>query len=237
MYWVKINDEITNKILEYCKVSSFSISYMPKNKIIYGTNPNFPYEIKIRHSIHLLFSHEDLKIQTQEFQNHVIISVKSGIAAVAFYENSQLMDHKVFRAYMVRKKQGKSQIKHLKTKGKSRAGSRVRLQETLDFFENINERLQSYFEEKRVDLIAFGCSPTLFPYFFQGKKIPPFEKTDPRIFKIPVHIPSATFENLQKAYKSISHTKIWVDENNKQIINSFLEFPESPEAASEGEDW
>ena len=48
---------------------------------------------------------------------------------------------------MVRKKRGVSQIKHLKTKGKSRAGSRVRLAETEEFFENINGRLQDYFEE------------------------------------------------------------------------------------------
>jgi hypothetical protein len=138
---------------------------------------------------------------------------------------------------MVRKKQGKSQIKHLKTKGKSRAGSRVRLQETLDFFDNINERLQAYFEDKRVDLIALGCSPTLFPYFFQGKKLPPFEKSDQRILKIPVHIPSATFENLEKAYRSISQTKIWIDEKNKEFVNSFLESPESPEIGSQDDDW
>ncbi|MCL6258139.1 hypothetical protein M3O96_03515 [Aquiflexum sp. TKW24L] len=237
MYWVKINDELTNKILEYCKVSSFSISYDLQKKIICGINPILPYELKFRHSVHTLFSTEDLNLRHQDFQNHVIISIKSGIAAVAFYENFQLMDHKVFRAYMVRKKQGKSQIKYLKTKGKSRAGSRVRLQETLDFFESINERLQSYFEDKRVDLIAFGCSPTLFPYFFQGKKIPPFEKNDPRIFKIPVHIPSATFENLEKAYRSISQTKVWVDENNKEFINSFIKFPENPDTGNQGEDW
>ena len=206
-------------------------------KIIYGVNTNLPYELKIRHSIHTRFSEATYKLQRQDFQNQVIISIKSGIAAVAFYENFQLMDHKVFRAYMVRKKQGKSQIKHLKTKGKSRAGSRVRLQETLDFFENINERLQTYFEDKRVDLIAFGCSPTLFPYFFQSKKAAPFEKSDPRIFKIPVHIPSATLENLEKAYRSICQTKIWVDENNREFVMQFLEDRDNLGNKSQDEDW
>lgn len=237
MYWVKIGDELTNQIIEYCKISSFSISYDINKKIIYCNHPHLPHKLKIRHSIHTQFSMDAIKLHCLDFQNHVIISIKSGIAAVAVYENFQLVDHKVFRAYMVRKKQGKSQIKHLKTKGKSRAGSRVRLQETLDFFENINERLQTYFEDKRIDLIAFGCSPTLFPFFFQGKKIPPFEKTDHRIFKIPVHIPSATFENLEKAYSSISQTKIWIDENNKEFVNSFLSAPESPEIGNQDEDW
>lgn len=159
------------------------------------------------------------------------------MAVTAYYENGQLADHKVFRAYMVRKKQGKSQIKHLKTKGKSRAGSRVRLQETLEFFENINERLQSYFEENQVDLIALGCSPTLVPYFFNSKKATPFEKSDPRIFKIPIHVPSATFENMEKTYRSISHTKIWVNAENEALVSPYLG-QESPKPEEEnGEDW
>src|SRR5687767_1115631 len=61
---------------------------------------------------------------------YVILLVQSGSCAVGYFENGINLDHKVFRAYMVRKKRGVSQIKHLKTKGKSRAGSRVRLAET-----------------------------------------------------------------------------------------------------------
>lgn len=238
MYWVKISDEQINKMLEFCKTSSFSISYDSLRKIIFCEKSDYPNKIKIRHSINSNFSLEDSTLHPLEFQNQVFISIKSGMAAVAYYENLHLADHKVFRAYMVRKKQGKSQIKYLKTKGKSRAGSRVRLQETLDFFEDINERLQSYFGENRVDLIAFGCSPTLFPYFFQSKKVTPFEKSDPRIFKIPVHIPSATFENLQQAYGSISQSKIWVDENNKSIVTSVLDLKgRSDQMENPSEDW
>ncbi|WP_241126581.1 hypothetical protein [Cognataquiflexum nitidum] len=199
--------------------------------------PQSSEEIKIRHSIQSKFLIEDNSLQYQDFQNLVIVSIKSGMAVTAFYENGQLTDHKVFRAYMVRKKQGKSQIKHLKTKGKSRAGSRVRLQETLEFFENINERLQSFFEENRVDLIALGCSPTLVPYFFNSKKATPFEKSDPRIFKIPIHVPSATFENMEKTYRTISQTKIWVDHNNEVLLRPYLAqvFPKLEEDS--GEDW
>jgi hypothetical protein len=236
MYWVKIGDEQTNDLLKFCNNHSFSIDLDPQKRIISCSKSILPYQIKIRYSIQTQYLSEKTELFRLDFQNQVILSIKSGIAALAFYENSELVDHKVFRAYMVRKKQGKSQIKHLKTKGKSRAGSRVRLQETLDFFENINERLQTYFEEKRVDLIAFGCSPTLFPYFFQGKKVPPFEKNDARIFKIPVHIPSATFENLEKAYRFICQTKIWVDENNKEFLDAFLTSPKNPQDGAQ-DDW
>lgn len=237
MYWVNLSDEIVTKLLHFCKKKDFNFDYDTNRKIILAKKPNLSSEIKIRHSIHSRFSSEDNSLQKQDFQNHVIVSVKSGMAVIAFYENGQLSDHKVFRAYMVRKKQGKSQIKHLKTKGKSRDGSRVRLQETLDFFENINERLQTYFHEKRVDLIALGCSPTLMPYFYNSKKDTPFEKTDLRIFKIPVHVPSPTFENMEKTYRSISQSKIWVDDANEELLRPYLgkELPNQGE--NEEEDW
>ncbi|HYG37499.1 MAG TPA: hypothetical protein VD908_02720, partial [Cytophagales bacterium] len=83
--------------------------------------------------------------------NYIILLVQSGSCAMGYFEDGVNLDHKVFRSYMVRKKQGTSQIKYLKTKGKSRAGSRVRLGETMEFFENINERLQEYFDDYKID--------------------------------------------------------------------------------------
>ncbi|MDX5417808.1 MAG: hypothetical protein LPK09_01230 [Hymenobacteraceae bacterium] len=88
--------------------------------------------------------------------NYVILLIQSGNCALGYFENGKCLDHKVYRSYMVRKKQGKSQIKYLKTKGKSRAGSRVRLGETVEFFENINGRVQEYFEEHEVDRMAIS---------------------------------------------------------------------------------
>lgn len=237
MYWVNISDESVNKLLSFYEKADFNFTYYGNKKIILVKNLHLSKEFKIRHSIHSRFLAEENSIQKLDFQNQVIVSVKSGMAVTAFYENGQLADHKVFRAYMVRKKQGKSQIKHLKTKGKSRAGSRVRLQETLEFFESINERLQFYFEEKHVDLIALGCSPTLMPYFFNSKKATPFGKSDPRIFKIPIHVPTATFENMEKTYRTISQTKIWVDADNEDSVRPYLEQISSKPDENNEEDW
>src|SRR6187200_2123635 len=93
--------------------------------------------------------------------NYIILLIQSGNCAVGYYEDGQNVDHKVFRSYMIRKKQGTSQIKYLKTRGKSKAGSRVRLGETIEFFENINERLNEYFEDFEIDRIAISCSKIL----------------------------------------------------------------------------
>ncbi|GGG03630.1 hypothetical protein GCM10011323_05590 [Pontibacter amylolyticus] len=129
-------------------------------------------------------------------QNYVILLIQAGHCAMGYFENGQCLNHKVFRSYMVRQKQGKSQIKYLKTKGKSRAGSRVRLGETAEFFENINTRLQDYFQAHRIDRIAMSCSKTLLPYLYTSTVPTPFDKRDPRLFRIPKHIHTPIYEVL-----------------------------------------
>ncbi|PVY39688.1 hypothetical protein [Pontibacter virosus] len=128
--------------------------------------------------------------------NYVVLLIQAGHCAMGYFEDGRCLNHKVFRSYMVRQKQGVSQIKYLKTKGKSRAGSRVRLGETAEFFENINNRLQAYFQEHRIDRIAMSCSKTLLPYLYTSAVPTPFDKRDPRLFKIPKHIHTPIYEVL-----------------------------------------
>ncbi|MCH7412154.1 hypothetical protein MM213_01565 [Belliella sp. R4-6] len=165
---------------------------------------------------------EKLKPKEADFKNYVLVMIRSGIASVGFFENFECHQHKVFRAYMTRKKQGKSQIKHLKTKGKSRAGSRIRLQETLEFFDQINERLQEHFDEFRIDKIGISCSETLIPYFYGGKIKTPFDKQDPRIFKIPKHIQNPTFEELIATNKFLLQSEIRISESGALIYQDFI---------------
>jgi hypothetical protein len=154
--------------------------------------------------------------------NYVILLIQSGSCAIGYFENGINLDHKVFRAYMVRKKQGTSQIKYLKTKGKSRAGSRVRLAETVEFFENINERLQEYFGQHPIDRIALSCSKTLIPYLFDSKVAPPFEKRDPRIFKIPKHIHTPIYEVLLDTHKFLLKGELIYEETYQALVDELL---------------
>jgi hypothetical protein len=154
---------------------------------------------------------------------YVILLVQSGSCAMGLFEEGVTLDHKVFRAYMVRKKQGKSQIKHLKTKGKSRAGSRVRLGETVEFFENINERLQQYFSEHEVDRIALSCSKTLIPYLFTSKVATPFDKRDERIYKIPRHVHTPIYEELLEVHKFLLKGELMYEESQQPLIDSLLQ--------------
>ncbi|NQZ58402.1 MAG: hypothetical protein HRT88_13155 [Lentisphaeraceae bacterium] len=70
-----------------------------------------------------------------------LLLMEAGRAALGFVEDTKIQKHKNIRKYMVRKKQGKAQLTHLKTKGKSRYGSRLRLKEAEAYFDEILERL------------------------------------------------------------------------------------------------
>lgn len=99
----------------------------------------------------------DLVVINEE--THVLyLSIESGNAAICVLEGTENVFHTTFSAYMTRKKQGYSQIKYLNKKGKSRAGSRVRLASTVEFFENINETLRELFDEFEFDRIALDLS-------------------------------------------------------------------------------
>ncbi|WP_200978504.1 hypothetical protein [Echinicola sp. 20G] len=179
----------------------------------------------------------DMKQNQMEETNYVLLMIRSGIASIGYFENGENIDHKVFRAYMVRKKQGKSQIKHLKTKGKSRAGSRIRLAETLEFFDEINERLQDYFKEYRVDKVGLNCATTLIPYLFDAKVTTPFEKNDPRIFKIPKHIANPTYESLLETNSFLKKATVQYDENYEEIFHNPNLATDDKLSIDEDDDW
>jgi hypothetical protein len=126
-----------------------------------------------------------------------LVMIKAGQAVTGYFHRGELLDHRVYRAYMVRQKQGKSQIKHLKTKGKSRAGSRIRLAETERFFEEINERLNSYANQFPIDYWGISCAKTLWPHYFSSAVPPPFSSAEKSLIELPVHISKASFEELQ----------------------------------------
>jgi hypothetical protein len=162
--------------------------------------------------------------------HYILLLIQSGNCAIGYFEDGVNLDHKVFRSYMVRKKQGKSQIKYLKTKGKSRAGSRVRLGETVEFFENINQRLQEYFEEHDIDRIAISCSKTLIPYLYGSKVATPFDKKDERIFKIPKHIHTPIYDVMMDTHKFLQKGELIFEPAQQAFVHSLLgEIPKADE--------
>ncbi|WP_205500867.1 hypothetical protein [Rufibacter psychrotolerans] len=172
--------------------------------------------------------------------HYVILLIQAGNCALGYFENGINLDHKVYRSYMVRKKQGKSQVKYLKTKGKSRAGSRVRLGETAEFFENINGRLQDYFLEHEVHRIALSCSKTLLPFLYDSKVPTPFDKRDPRLYKIPKHVHTPIYEVLMDVNRFLQRGELIYEPQHHSLVETLVP-PHAPledlsEAFSEDEE-
>lgn len=156
----------------------------------------------VRLPLHLQVTH-DLQVLEGEAVA-LYLAVESGNAAICLMDGTELEYHTTFSAYMTRKKQGFSQIKYLNKKGKSRAGSRVRLAETVTFFENINATMTELMEDYIIDRLGLACSASLIPYLFQSKVPFPVEKKDPILYKIPLHVPQSNFTNLKAAIDQLS---------------------------------
>ena len=138
------------------------------------------------------------KFQVQEDVHYCLTLVRAGQASLGYFHQGNLLDHKVFRGYLVRQKQGKSQFKYLKTKGKSRAGSRIRLEETLVFFKEINERLQVYAKQYPLNFWGLGCAKTMWPLLFDGEVKPPFTSKSAELIELPYSFAKGSYEELQE---------------------------------------
>lgn len=168
---------------------------------------------------------EQLSVITDEA--HVLyVSLESGYAAISMMEGEENVYHTTFGAYTTRKKQGFSQVKYLNKKGKSRAGSRVRLASTLEFFEKMNMTLTELLETHEVDRLALNCSTSLIPYLHQSKVKCPFEKNDLRLYKIPLHIPQSNFTNLEAAIRRLKAPVLFYEETDRLLMECFTPFSE-----------
>lgn len=174
---------------------------------------------QIRLPLHLILN-DQLEI-VNECAQVLYLSIESGNAAICAMEGKTNVYHTTFSAYMTRKKQGVSQIKYLNKKGKSRAGSRVRLAKTIEFFENINSNLTELLVNHEIDRIALNCSTTLIPYLHQSKVPCPFEKKDDRLYKIPLHISQSNFTNLDKAIKKLMAPVLIYNDHYKDQLPMF----------------
>jgi len=147
-----------------------------------------------------------------------LVLIRAGQAATGYFHLGELIDHKVFRAYMIRQKQGVSQIKYLKTKGKSRSGSRIRLAETERFFEEINERLNSYSDRFPVDFWGISCAKTMWPFYFSSEVSPPFSQKDKNLIELPVHIAQASLEELIAAGALVQRFHLILSDRGKDAL-------------------
>lgn len=199
--------------------SSFSFTYDFQKHVILLEGIGGKTMGQIRLPLHLSLS-DQLELLDQHAKV-IYLSIESGSAAICTMEGKTNSYHTTFSAYMTRKKQGVSQIKYLNKKGKSRAGSRVRLAKTIEFFENINTKLKQLMQEENYVRIGLNCNTTLIPYLFNSKIACPFDKKDPKLYKIPLHIEQSNFIHLDKAIKKLMAPMLFYDDQFKDQFAIF----------------
>jgi len=134
----------------------------------------------------------------EDIPTYVMALIQMGAAALGYFEEGEVWQHKAFKKYMKRHKRGKAQISYLNTRGKSKAGSRIRLANTVAFFEEINERLTEWEEAYEPERIVYSCTPQLWGLLFSSQVPPPFDKKDIRLIKVPTNVHVPDFEELQR---------------------------------------
>jgi len=138
---------------------------------------------------------------------HAVVLLQAGAASLGWFEGGEERATKSLRKYVVRGR-GRAQPTHLATKGKSRYGSRLRLQNAQRLLEETNEKLREWWEELGPpDELYLSAPVRLWADVFRVEPPPPFPKDHPRI-RIPLDLPRPTTEVLRRAYRALEHGRI-----------------------------
>lgn len=137
----------------------------------------------------------------------LLILMQAGAASIGYFEGGEVVTTKSFKRYVVRGN-GKAQPTHLMSKGKSRYGSRLRLQNAKRLLVETNEKLLDWNAEFGApDQIYYSCPVRLWPSVFETKPAPPFSKQDPLI-RIPLDMPKPNTEVLLRTYSSLCYARL-----------------------------
>jgi len=148
-----------------------------------------------------------LETLPREPGRHTVILMQAGAVTLGRFEGASSIAEKSLRRYVVRGK-GRAQPLHLKTKGKSRYGSRLRLQNARKLLAETNEKLHEWENEfGPADWIYYSCPVRLWPSLFAATPPPPFDRSAPLI-RIPLDLPRPTVDILRRTYRALEHGRI-----------------------------
>lgn len=211
-----LSDEQALHLLKIAQLKGWQIHYLPdKHQLLLENETGWLAKLYLPWTQVWL---PELGFSLAEDVHYCITLVRAGQAAVGYFHQGILLDHKVFRAYLVRQKQGMSQFKYLKTKGKSRSGSRIRLEETELFFKDINQRLQVYTNQYPLTYWGLGCSKTLWPVLFDAAVPPPFTSKSPELIELPYPFSKASLEELQVLEHRLTQFHLLLSASDEPLI-------------------
>lgn len=127
-----------------------------------------------------------------------LLLLQAGAFAVGYWDDGELIRHKAGKRYVVRGN-GKAQSTHQKTRGKSRYGSRLRLQNWQRLLSDVNHKLCEWWRELGIPEQCFFAVPVRsMADLFAADPSPPIARDDARIRRVPVHVHVPDFSELKR---------------------------------------
>lgn len=133
----------------------------------------------------------------------LVLLLQAGAMAFGCWRGEQLLQHKAVRKYVVRGN-GRAQATHLKTRGKSRYGSRLRLQNWKSLLCETNERVADCEAQfGPFDRVLFSVPVRVWSDLFEVDPRPPFAREDARLQRLPLHVHRPDHEELLRVYAAV----------------------------------
>ncbi len=140
---------------------------------------------------------------------YAVLLMQAGAAALGLFQDGEMLDHKAMKRYVVRGK-GRAQPTHLKTRGKSRFGSRLRLKNAERLLVDISERLGAWWaDEPEPTRLFVSCPVRLFADLCRADPPPPVTADDPRRVRIPIDVHVPNHKELLRVHRSITRGREW----------------------------
>lgn len=131
----------------------------------------------------------------------VVFLMRAGAASMGYWDEDELVRHKVFKRYVVRGR-GRAQPTHLASKGKSRYGSRLRLQNWQRLLTEVAERLRDWWDELGAPEQVYYSAPVrILPDLFAAGL--PFERKEESLRRIPMHVHQPDHQELLRVRQAL----------------------------------
>ncbi|MFK7739566.1 MAG: hypothetical protein AB8H80_04515 [Planctomycetota bacterium] len=126
----------------------------------------------------------------------MVLLLRAGAMALGVWRDDELIQHKAVRKYVVRGN-GKAQGTHLKTRGKSRYGSRLRLQNWKSLLVDTCERWRDLAEQHGpIDRVLYSAPVRVWSELFACEPEPPLTRDAESLVRIPLHVHRPDHEEL-----------------------------------------
>lgn len=143
-----------------------------------------------------------LDVLPAELGTQLVVLLRAGAAALGWWDGDELLRHKVFKRYVVRGS-GRAQPTHLSSKGKSRYGSRLRLQNARKLLAEVCERQTEWVTELgKPDLAFYACPVRLWADLFRTRPGPPLPSETYRAVGVDFRAPG--FDELRRVRRALT---------------------------------